>query len=157
MPPRPRVLLPLLRRADRNLLTSLRGRRCNLRRPSFRAEMSQTCPLPCPRCRTAMDEMVSIAASGLGPTQYMPFALTQHSIFSRPILIRIREYEWPASSSLGTRSGEERRTLRSRSRKRTEKIDLGMRRRGGGRTEQHDQRGTPSSVLDIVKLNKLRP
>jgi hypothetical protein len=27
------------------------------------------------------------------PTQYMPFALTQHSIFSRPILIRIREYD----------------------------------------------------------------
>jgi hypothetical protein len=27
----------------------------------------------------------------IGPTQYMPFALTQHSIFSRPILIRIRE------------------------------------------------------------------
>jgi hypothetical protein len=34
----------------------------------------------------------------------MPFALTQHSIFSRPILIRIREYEWPASSSLRTRA-----------------------------------------------------
>jgi len=46
-----------------------------------------------------MDEVVSIAAS-----QYMPFALTQHSIFSRPILIRIREYEWPASSSLRTRA-----------------------------------------------------
>jgi FAD binding domain len=32
-----------------------------------------------------------------------------------------------------------------------------MPRRWGGRTEQHDQRGTSSSVLDIIKLNKLRP
>jgi hypothetical protein len=78
---------------------------------------------------------------------------------SRISLLEPHEVQYWAECIEGAavRSGEERRTLRSRSRKRTEKIGLGMPRRWGARTEQHDQRGTPSIVLDIVKLNKLRP